>query len=231
MLILLSVAIAPSLALISYFYLRSEFLKEPSRLLLHSFIYGAILTFPILFVQYVFTVEHVFAHAYTQDVLFPGLTEEFFKWLILLLVIYRHVDFEVPYDGILYGASAALGFATVENIFYLLEYGIDIAFLRALLPVSSHALFGVVMGYYLGKAKFPGRQGARSWLAAALAAPLGLHILYNSILFMENTWLQLIIPFMLFLWWFALRKVKQSHQMSLVHYQERVAAAVQPNDR
>ncbi|AQQ53640.1 glutamic-type intramembrane protease PrsW [Planococcus lenghuensis] len=221
MLILLSVAIAPSLALFSYFYLRTEFMKEPSRLLFHCFIYGAILTFPILFVQYVFAEEQVFQHAYVQDVLFTGTVEEFFKWLILLLVIYRHVEFDVPNDGILYGTSIALGFATVENVLYLLEFGIDAAFFRAFLPVSSHALFGVVMGFYFGKAKWPGKLNIKIWLAIGLFGPLSLHILYNSILFLENSRLELIIPFMLFLWWFALRKVKQAHQLTIDHYHDR----------
>lgn len=80
--------------------------------------------------------------------------EEFFKWLIIIVALYKHVEFDDPYDGILYGASVSLGFATVENILYLLNYGMGEAFLRALLPVSSHALFGVVMGYYIGRAKF-----------------------------------------------------------------------------
>ncbi len=53
MFILLTVAIAPGLALFSYFYLRKQIAKEPSRTLLHTFLYGAIMTFPIfLFSMY-----------------------------------------------------------------------------------------------------------------------------------------------------------------------------------
>ena len=47
MFILLTVAIAPGLALFSYFYLRKQIAKEPSLTLFHTFIYGAIMTFPI----------------------------------------------------------------------------------------------------------------------------------------------------------------------------------------
>lgn len=60
MFVLLSCAIAPALALLSYFYLRREIAEEPSRLLLHTFIYGAILTFPIMFIQHVLNEEHLF---------------------------------------------------------------------------------------------------------------------------------------------------------------------------
>lgn len=219
MLILLTVAIAPSLALFSYFYLRDQFSNEPSRLLFQCFVYGAILTFPILFIQYVFDAENVFSHAFFQTVLFSSVIEEFFKWLVLLIAIYRHIDFEDPYDGILYGASVSLGFATVENILYLLEFGLQTAFIRAFLPVSSHALFGVVMGYYFGRAKFNSSK-PRKLLAWALFTSMMLHIAYNSLLFVNTNWLYGVIPFMLFLWWFGLKKVKQAHLLSLSHYHD-----------
>ncbi|MEK4485357.1 glutamic-type intramembrane protease PrsW [Psychrobacillus sp. FSL H8-0484] len=214
MFILLSVAIAPALALLSYFYLRKEIAKEPSRLLLHTFIYGAILTFPILFIQHVIQEEQVISGLFVRNALFSSTLEEFFKWLALLVAIYKHVEFDDPYDGILYGASVSLGFATVENILFLLNFGMHDAFMRALLPVSSHALFGVVMGYYLGRAKFSTLNKSRYEITYALAAPLVLHIIYNSILIFTGFELILMVPFMLFLWVFGLSKVKKAHILS-----------------
>lgn len=220
MIILLTVAIAPSLALFSYFYLRDDFAEEPSKLLFQCFIYGAVLTFPILFIQYVFDVEGVFSEVFAQKVFFPSFIEEFFKWLVLIIAVYRHIDFEDPYDGILYGASVSLGFATIENILYLLEFGLQTAFLRAFLPVSSHALFGVVMGFYMGKAKFSNGRNGRKWLLIALVSSSFLHFAYNGILYLNTSWSYGVIPFMIFLWWFGLRKVKQAHQLSLTHYHD-----------
>ncbi|MFJ7973933.1 glutamic-type intramembrane protease PrsW [Psychrobacillus sp. NPDC096389] len=213
MFILLSVAIAPALALLSYFYLRKEIAKEPSKLLLHSFIYGAILTFPILFIQHVIQEEEIFSSLFLHQALVTSALEEFFKWLILVIAIYKHVEFDDPYDGILYGASVALGFATVENILFLLNFGMDEAFIRALLPVSSHALFGVVMGYYLGRAKFSARK-AKNEITYAFLASFVLHTIYNSILIIKGLELLLIVPFMLFLWVFGLSKAKKAHILS-----------------
>ncbi len=220
MIILLTVAIAPGLALFSYFYLRDQFAGEPSKLLFQSFIYGAVLTFPILFVQYVFDAEGVFANSFLQNIVFSSVIEEFFKWLVLLIAIYRHVDFEDPYDGILYGASISLGFATVENILYILEFGLQTAFIRAFLPVSSHALFGVVMGYYFGIAKFSKDNKRRRWIGWALLSSVILHLAYNTSLYIYDNIMYGAIPFMLFLWWFGLRKVKQAHLLSVSHYVE-----------
>lgn len=78
MIILLSAAIAPGLALFSYFYLRNQMATEPRRTLLQTFLYGAFLTFPILFLQYVLTEEGVFRYLYLQDVVFSSVVEEFF---------------------------------------------------------------------------------------------------------------------------------------------------------
>lgn len=222
MFILLTVAIAPGLALFSYFYLRKQITKEPSRTLFHTFLYGAIMTFPIMFIQHVFEEEMLFSNSFIHNVVFTSGLEEFFKWLILLLAIYRHVEFDDAYDGILYGASVSLGFATVENILYLLTYGTDIAFVRALLPVSSHALFGVVLGYYFGRAKFAIGSNKNRFLFIAFLAPYILHFIYNAIFAIQELFLYLIIPFMLFLWWFGLTRVKYAHTFAMQQFRGKV---------
>lgn len=221
MFILLTLAIAPGLALFSYFYLRKQIAKEPSRTLFHTFMYGAIMTFPILFIQHVFEEEAIFSRIFIRDVMFTSGLEEFFKWFVLLIAIYRHVEFKDAYDGILYGASISLGFATVENVLYLLTYGTDIAFMRALLPVSSHALFGVVMGYYIGKAKFATTPNKNKLLLFAFIAPYSLHFIYNGIFLVRQFSLYIMVPFMLFLWWFALTRVKQAHIYALHQFRQK----------
>lgn len=217
MFILLSAAIAPGLALLSYFYLRNQMETEPRRSLFHAFIYGTIITFPILFIQFILEEEQAFTNPFFIHVIFTSSIEELMKWLIIFAVVLRHVEFDDPYDGVLYGAAVSLGFATVENVIYLLSFGIDQAFMRALLPVSSHALFGVVMGYYYGKGKFSSDSIQKKFIVLALFAPLILHMIYNSILMLEGNFVYAMAPFMLFLWWFALRKVKQAHEHLIEH--------------
>ena len=190
---------------------------EPRRTLVQAFVYGAVITFPILFIQYVLHGEGVLKHSFFSDVLFTSAIEEFFKWLILFVAILRHVEFDDPYDGILYGVAVSLGFATVENIIFLLSFGINEAFIRAMLPVSSHALFGVVMGYYFGKGKFSTNNREKEYLFLAYLAAFILHFSYNTILTIKDNFLYIMVPFMFFLWWFALRKVKSAHEHLLEH--------------
>ncbi|WP_110927591.1 glutamic-type intramembrane protease PrsW [Bacillus massiliglaciei] len=209
MLVILSAGIAPGLALLSYFYLKDQYETEPISVVSKTFLYGVILVFPIMFVQYVLETENVFQADFARAFIWAALLEEFFKWFILIYYIYQHVAFDEPYDGIVYGAAASLGFATMENILYLIANGVGDAFGRALLPVSSHALFGVIMGYYLGKAKFSSKNN-KVYLFIALLLPVLLHGIYDYILMSFNFWQYWILPFMIGLWWLGLRKVKLS---------------------
>ncbi|TVP82836.1 MAG: protease PrsW [Alkalicoccus sp.] len=202
-------AFAPAAALLLFFYLKDEFGQEPVYMVIRSFVFGALLVFPVIFIQFVITEETGAASMLFQVIVQTALLEEFLKWFVVLLTVFFHVHFNQRYDGIVYACAVGLGFAAMENVFYLLADGLDTAFLRAVFPTTSHALFGVVMGYYLGAAKFSSRK--KLFLAAALVVPVLLHSAYNFILLYFSSWSYLIIPFMVFLWIFAMRKVKAAN--------------------
>ncbi|QNG61412.1 intramembrane metalloprotease PrsW [Bacillus sp. PAMC26568] len=210
MIAIISAGIAPGLAILSYFYLKDQYDSEPFYMVFRSFVIGALLVFPIMFIQYVLEAEGAVPSSLVNAFLSSGLLEEFFKWFILFVTIYPHVHFDEHYDGIVYGVSLSLGFATLENILYLLANGLDFAIGRALLPVSSHALFGVIMGYYLGKGKFSSPSDKKKWILFSLAIPVLLHGLYDYILISHELWPFYMVPFMFFLWWFALHKAKKA---------------------
>lgn len=217
MLGILSAGVAPGLALLSYFYLKDEYETEPIHVVFRAFIFGFLLVFPIMFIQYVLDVENIIVSDFSHAFLSVSLLEEFFKWFILFYTVYEHVEFDEPYDGIVYGVAVSLGFATAENIFYLIANGLEHALGRALLPVSSHALFGVIMGYYLGKGKFS-QTSKNKWLMLSLLLPFLLHGIYDYILLSFENWLFFILPFMIFLWWLALKKVKMARIHTTEHH-------------
>jgi RsiW-degrading membrane proteinase PrsW (M82 family) len=221
MLGILSAGIAPGLALLSYFYLKDEYEAEPISYVLRTFIYGALLVFPIMFIQHVLETENLIKSELVDAFLSSSLLEEYVKWFILYYAIYQHVEFDEPFDGIVYGASVSLGFATAENIFYLIGNGIEHALSRALLPVSSHAMFGVIMGFYLGKAKFTDTLKYKG-IIIALILPFLLHGIYDYILISQENWLYIIFPFMVFLWWLGLRKVKIAKILSAKHFNKQL---------
>jgi RsiW-degrading membrane proteinase PrsW (M82 family) len=213
MIALVGAAIAPGIALLCYFYLRDNLQPEPISMVVRSFLFGVLLVFPIMMLQHIIQTEWNLSDAWFQAIAASAVLEEFFKWLVVYHTAFKHVEFDEPYDGIVYAVAVSLGFATLENFFYLIINGLNIAFWRALLPVSSHALFGIWMGFYLGKGKFTNNHGAkmrRLWLS--LLIPILLHALYNIIFLTVQQWVWMIFPFMLALWWLGLKKVDLAHQ-------------------
>ncbi|WP_045523167.1 glutamic-type intramembrane protease PrsW [Neobacillus niacini] len=218
MLEILLAGIAPGLALLCYFYLKDKYEPEPVLMVLFTFISGALLIFPIAFIEYVLKAENVVKYDSIYAIFSSGLVEEFFKWSILFIFAYRNVEFDEPFDGIVYGTSVSLGFATAENIMYLMNNGMEYALTRALLPVSSHALFGVIMGYYISKAKFT-KDSKLPWFLCSMILPALLHGIFNYLLLNQGSWLSLP-PYMVFLWWLGMRKVQLAEISSYNHFQK-----------
>ncbi len=210
---IVTAAMAPGMALLSYFYLRKHYATNTGILVFRTFLIGILLVFPVMVLQYAFIVEGYFEEPLSRAFILYAFVEEFFKWFLLYFFAYQQAIFTSRYDGIIFGVSLSLGFASLENVFYLIANGLETAIGRALLPVSSHALFGVLMGYYLGRAKMEPQQKARH-LTLSLFFPILLHSVYDLILVVFDMYFLIgMIPFMLLLWWLALKKVKRAHQL------------------
>jgi protease PrsW len=219
MLGILLAGIAPGISLLCYFYLKDRYEPEPIFLVIRTFILGAILVFPTAFIEYILETENIVNSSFERAFFSYGLLEELFKWFILLLTIYRSEEFDNPFDGIVYGTSVALGFATAENILYLKANGLEYAFNRAALPVTSHSLFGILMGFYLSKAKFG--TGIRwIFMTGSILIPSILHGIYNYILLKEESGIIGIIPFMIFLLWLGLKKMYIAENLSKNYFKK-----------
>jgi len=116
-----------------------------------------------------------------------GPAEELCKFLAVRLYTYRRPEFDEPMDGIVYSAAAALGFASVENLLYVLDWDTGrirwgMLGLRAFLSLPGHVLFSACWGYALGRLRFHrGYKVWPLWLAAA-----GLHGLYDFVLMVPS---------------------------------------------
>ena len=83
-----------------------------------------------------------------------ALVEEFSKYIIVRFYAQKNKEFNEPFDGIVYALMVSMGLAALENILYTFQYGFRVGFTRAFTAVPAHATFGVIMGYFMGKAKF-----------------------------------------------------------------------------
>jgi RsiW-degrading membrane proteinase PrsW (M82 family) len=215
---IIAAAAAPGFALLSYIYLKDRYEAEPISIVARLFMFGLLAVFPVMFVQVGLT-EWLGDNAFVFSFVTTAAIEETFKWLIVILIIFRHTEFNEPYDGIVYATAVSLGFATMENLLYVYTEQINLSLLiiRALLPVSGHALFGIIMGYYIGQAKFIPYERVK-YLIYALVFPILWHGLFDFIIIKTTSyWTWFIIPLMTFLWFRGLRKMKFANLRSPFH--------------
>jgi RsiW-degrading membrane proteinase PrsW (M82 family) len=190
MFLLLFVSIFPILVLLGYFYFRDKYEKEPFLIMLKAFFGGAlssvatILFFILIRPSLPVFNDVVFQSFYTAFFL-AAIPEEFFKFLFLYWFIWKNKNFNEYYDGILYAVFVSLGFACLENIGYVFQYGIATGIGRAFLAVPGHALHGVIMGYYFSLAKFI-PENRKKYLLKSLFLPILTHGVWDFITFLGS---------------------------------------------
>ncbi|PWK17420.1 PrsW family intramembrane metalloprotease [Xanthomarina spongicola] len=187
---LLLLAIAPVFVIILYIYLKDEYEKEPRRLLLYNFLLGAIVSVLITTILYLgadilFPLKDEFSitQQFFKAFLVVALIEEFSKYIIVRYFAQTNKEFNEPFDGIMYAVMVSMGFAATENILYVIEGGYQVALMRAFTAVPAHATFGVLMGYFMGKAKFSNNKIVYNLLGLFLAVLF--HGAYDFFLFID----------------------------------------------
>jgi RsiW-degrading membrane proteinase PrsW (M82 family) len=212
---IVAAAAAPGIALLSYIYLKDRYEAEPIAMVARLFLFGLLAVFPVMVLQ-----RGLMLWLGPDPLFYSFITtaavEEAAKWVIVAAAVFHHAEFDEPYDGIVYATAASLGFATMENLLFALSepFSITALMVRALLPVSGHALFGVVMGYYFGRAKFiPHERG--KFLAFSIVFPLFYHGLFDFVLLSaKSLWVWAIIPLMVYLWTRSLYKMRRANHHS-----------------
>ncbi|MBN8880255.1 MAG: GNAT family N-acetyltransferase [Sphingobacteriales bacterium] len=190
---LLSLAIAPGIAICLFIFHRDAYNREPKLNLIVSFLLGILAVYPAALIERFLvsysnnSISGVFITAF----LFVALVEELMKFLALRFYAYPRKSFDEPLDGIVYAVMVSMGFATLENILYVWQsdqsgQGYQVAFMRMFLAVPAHATFGVLMGYHAGKAKFAQHHKTGLLLLGLFWATL-FHGLYDFFLFLRES--------------------------------------------
>ena len=186
-LLLVMLSISPGIFIMILIYNLDEYDKEPLWLLALSFILGAMnLHWGVEFLEYVFSfinVENNFIRI-GEEALTVAITEEVLKFTVVILIIYPNKYFDEPFDGIVYSVFVGMGFATAENLSYVLQGGASLAFFRMVSAVPAHFVFAVIMGYYLGIAKSR-RKHQIFYICLSLISPIFCHALYDYFLFLD----------------------------------------------
>lgn len=179
-LIVIAAAVLPTFLILRYFYAR-DLNPEPREALNGTFWRGVAIAIPAVVLELL--VERLFPHnasavllAALSAFIMAALVEESLKLWVLLGFSTRLKAFNEPMDGVIYGVTVGLGFATIENLGYALN-GLTTTLFRAFSAVPSHAAWGAILGYFVGQAVLGQRPRSyiwRGWLMAFL-----LHGLYD----------------------------------------------------
>ena len=161
---LLWFGLIPPLLLLLYIYHLDKIEKEPPRLILRLFLLGIFAVIPAMFLELagdaILAVLAIPPNSYLYLFLMyfvvVAVAEELSKRLVAVGTTYKNEEFNYQFDAVVYCAAAALGFACMENILYLITDGAEVAWGR-LIPI--HAICGIFMGHYVGLAKAAHRAG------------------------------------------------------------------------
>lgn len=226
---LLLVTILPSI-LIILFFVNSDKFKEPKSEIIKVFIFGILITIPA-YILNTFLGDFWYNNTkVSQNLISSFLTaapvEEGLKLSILYYFVYKMKDFNEPLDGIVYGVTASLGFATLENIYYVYlladhfqTTSMALAFVRSFSAVPAHAVFGIFMGYFFMKYSFI-KKGENLFFAFMI--PFVLHGCYN--LFVASNFF-VAMSLIVISWIIALRifsRLKKTQKRKRKEYEKKV---------
>ncbi|WNJ20188.1 PrsW family glutamic-type intramembrane protease [Pontibacter sp. G13] len=193
----LGISLSPVVFIFTYVYLLDKYEREPLIYLFITFGFGVLIAWPVLYIggelqalTGVFPAPEYPFRTLIYAFIVVALVEESMKYLVLRWYNYPHPEFDEPYDGIMYGVAVSLGFAAIENILYVYQAegdALQTGLVRMVTAVPAHAVFGVLMGYFVGKAKFThSKKQAYIERMKGLGIAIFFHGLYDYCLFLGN---------------------------------------------
>ena len=187
-LILLISALLPA-ALLLYYIWKKDPQKEPTSWLVKAVVWGIAICIPIAVIEA--GIEAVLFGGSSPSTLLDTTLMAFFvaavpeeagKLLVLWLLLRKNPYFDEHFDGIVYAVCVGLGFAAIENVFYLIDNSDDwvsVAIMRSLLAVPGHYAYAVLMGYYYSIYHFVDRSPKIT--VCMLLVPVIAHGIYDAI--------------------------------------------------
>lgn len=230
--VLLFLSVLPAALLIIFIYRQDKYQKEPFKSLCKAFFGGMLaVVFTIVTVRIIdYTIgliPYLNQTVFYDSFITAGIPEELCKFLIFMIFIWNDKNFDEYFDGIVYASFISLGFATVENIMYVMPGGIGTGIVRALISVPAHFLFGVILGYFLSLAKFNSDKKGR-YIIIGLLIAMAAHGLFDWLLMFSDRMGGALSSFIytffiagdVMLWRLGIRLIKKHQNNSLMQAQE-----------
>ena len=225
---LLLATILPSVFIVIFFVVSDKF-REPNWEIIKIFIFGLLITIPAFFANFFlisfFSQNTLASQHLISSFLTAAPVEEGLKFLVLFLVVYKMKNFNEPLDGMVYGLCVSLGFATLENVYYvyLSEFKeitpMTLAIVRSFTAVPAHGVFGAMMGYFFMKYSYINKKDN---LFFCFFIPFLLHGFYNLFAGVNFFYAAILI---IVAWIIALRlfsRLKKSQKSKRREYEKKI---------
>lgn len=217
----LSSILAPVLFWIGYFRYKDRFKPEPLVNMGISYIYGFCFAFLCFKIYSLFPMVGIPSDPSglfdNHKILFllycigaVGFLEELFKLLPFLMIIFCFKKFDERVDGIIYASIIALGFASFENLHYLLYLRGFSLFGRAIASPLTHTIFSAIWGYKIGIARLTKRNFQKSMITGLVMASL-FHGLFDF-LTLHSPLRFLSALLILILWIWRIKTIETLHK-------------------
>ena len=186
---ILLAALLPAIVLLYYIW-RMDIQKEPTSWLVKAVLSGVAICFPAAFIETGIGAA-LFGGEGNPTTLFGTTVQAFFvaavpeeglKLLALWLVVRKNPYFDEHFDGIVYAVCVGLGFAAIENVFFVMgeeENWMGVAIARSLLAVPGHYAFAILMGYYYSIYHFVDHSPKVA--ACVFLIPVAAHGVYDAL--------------------------------------------------
>lgn len=177
--------IIPPLLWLWFWLKEDEEHPEPKKLLAAVFILGMIAVIIVLPIQK-FIQDSVSSYG-GQLVLWAG-AEEIIKYLAVLIILYKTNNADEPIDWPIYLITAALGFAALENMLFLLKIfplsvgtnlGLNTGILRFLGANLLHAMSSAIIGIAMGISFFMQKWEKNFFIFIGFLMAIALHSVFN----------------------------------------------------
>jgi len=157
------IGFAPFLALIIFLYLNRRDNRDLSRLLVHSFIAGMAGVILLILAELISVKLGLGSLRSLKRIIFYsfitiGGSSELGKFIVFRYYIIKKKQITRPVDAITLAVMTSLGFTTVALILFIINFmGIRENFpptLYTFVIVPANIMFSVIMGFFVGMAKF-----------------------------------------------------------------------------
>ena len=197
---LLLLAMAPAVIIMIWVFIKDKYEREPISLLVLSFLLGVLSIVPAILLELSADFMGIGKHHSWMDTiiyafLVVAFAEEGSKFFFLRVFSYRKKSFNEPFDGIVYSVMIGMGFALTENIMYVLKGGLEVGLLRAFTAVPLHAACAILMGFWVGAAKFNLHGKKVRYQIYGLLSAIFIHGLYDFLLIQRRTPLLALFAF------------------------------------